>query len=86
MSAQPLLASSLIYVCRLQAQYAKEFSTFKPDKKLRWLPHLGTVHLELQLEDRKITADVAPLEAAFIELFSEKSETASLPPRSFKPD
>lgn len=57
---------------RLQTQYAKEYSTFKPDKKLRWLHHLGTVHLELQLEDRKVTADVAPLEAAFIELFSEK--------------
>ncbi|KAJ7878833.1 hypothetical protein B0H14DRAFT_3083005 [Mycena olivaceomarginata] len=59
----------------LQTQYAKEFSTFKPDKKLRWLPHLGTVHLELQLEDRTIETDVPPLEAAFIELFSEKSES-----------
>ncbi|ESK86927.1 anaphase-promoting complex subunit 2 [Moniliophthora roreri MCA 2997] len=57
----------------LQEQYAKEFATFKPDKKLRWLPHLGTVHLELQLEDRTVEADVPPLEAAFIELFSEKS-------------
>ncbi|KAJ7684510.1 hypothetical protein DFH06DRAFT_9398 [Mycena polygramma] len=57
----------------LQTQYAKEFSTFKPDKKLRWLPHLGTVHLELQLEDRMIETDVPPLEAAFIELFSEKN-------------
>lgn len=61
-----------IFVCRLQEQYAKEFSTFKPDKKLRWLPHLGTVHLELQLQDRVIETDVPPLEAAFIELFSEK--------------
>jgi len=58
---------------KLQTQYAKEFSTFKPDKKLRWLPHLGTVHLELQLEDRKVVADVPPLEAAFIELFSDKT-------------
>ncbi|KAJ7028436.1 hypothetical protein C8F04DRAFT_1119316 [Mycena alexandri] len=57
----------------LQLDYAKEFSTFKPDKKLRWLPHLGTVHLELQLEDRTIETDVPPLEAAFIELFSEKN-------------
>ncbi|KAJ6585555.1 hypothetical protein B0H19DRAFT_424203 [Mycena capillaripes] len=57
----------------LQTEYAKEFSTFKPDKKLRWLPHLGTVHLELQLEDRTIETDVPPLEAAFIELFSEKN-------------
>ncbi|KAJ7075818.1 hypothetical protein B0H15DRAFT_1007314 [Mycena belliarum] len=57
----------------LQTEYAKEFSTFKPDKKLRWLPHLGTVHLELQLEDRTIEMDVPPLEAAFIELFSAKN-------------
>ena len=59
-------------------QYAKEFSTFKPDKKLRWMSHLGTVHLELQLEDRQIVADVSPLAAAFIELFSEKGMTTSL--------
>lgn len=58
---------------RLQDQYARGFSTFKPDKRLRWLPHLGTVHLELELEDRTVTADVAPLEAAFIELFADKS-------------
>ncbi|KAF7364718.1 Anaphase-promoting complex subunit 2 [Mycena venus] len=63
----------------LQTEYAKEFSTFKPDKKLRWLPHLGTVHLELQLEDRTIETDVPPLEAAFIELFSEKSESTLVP-------
>lgn len=58
---------------RLQTEYAKEFTKFKPDKKLRWLAHLGTVHLQLQLEDREVVADVPPLEAAFIELFSEKS-------------
>ncbi|KAH7925590.1 hypothetical protein BV22DRAFT_1010971 [Leucogyrophana mollusca] len=56
----------------LQERYAKEFSVFKPDKVLRWLPHLGRVHLELELDDRKIDADVPPLEAAFIELFSDK--------------
>ncbi|KAF5367867.1 hypothetical protein D9615_010472 [Tricholomella constricta] len=59
-------------VPKLQEQYWKEFTIFKPDKK-RWLPHLGTIHLELQLEDRTIEADVPPLEAAFIELFSSKS-------------
>ncbi|KAJ8073630.1 hypothetical protein PM082_011908 [Marasmius tenuissimus] len=73
----PLLEASNIVMPgqfqTLQEQYAREFATFKPDKKLRWLPHLGTVHLELQLEDRTIEADVPPLEAAFIELFSEKS-------------
>jgi anaphase-promoting complex subunit 2 len=47
---------------------------FKPDKVLRWLPHLGRVHLQLELEDRSLEADVPPLEAAFIELFSEKGK------------
>jgi len=58
---------------QLQTDYAHEFTVFKPDKKLKWLPHLGTVQLELQLEDRVVDVDVPPLEAAFIELFSEKS-------------
>ncbi|KAG6917758.1 hypothetical protein DXG01_001163 [Tephrocybe rancida] len=58
---------------KLQEQYSQEFNIFKPDKQLRWLPHLGTVHLELQLDDRIVEADVPPLEAAFIELFSEKT-------------
>ncbi|KAJ4482432.1 hypothetical protein J3R30DRAFT_3459466 [Lentinula aciculospora] len=55
-----------------QEEYTKEFSAFKPDKKLRWLPHLGTVKLELKLKDRTVEADVPPLEAAFIELFSQQ--------------
>lgn len=55
----------------LQEEYAREFSVFKPDKRLKWLPHLGTVQLEIQLEDRLVTADVPPLEAAIIELFSD---------------
>jgi len=57
---------------RLLDQYSNEFTNFKPDKKLRWLTHLGTVHLELELADRTVDVHVPPLEAAFIELFSEK--------------
>lgn len=60
---------------RLQDDYAKEFITFKPDKQLRWLPHLGTVHLEVELRDRTVEAETTPLEAAIIELFSEKGDT-----------
>ncbi|KAH9953328.1 ubiquitin-protein ligase [Russula dissimulans] len=56
----------------IQQSYAREFTTFKPDKKLRWLSHLGSIRLEIQLQDRTVTADVPPLEAAFIELFSEQ--------------
>ena len=62
----------ILPIFRLQTDYAHEFTVFKPDKKLKWLPHLGTVQLEMQLEDRVVDVDVPPLEAAFIELFSEK--------------
>ncbi|KAJ3503214.1 hypothetical protein NLJ89_g8534 [Agrocybe chaxingu] len=57
---------------KLAEDYAREFIVFKPDKKLKWLPHLGTVQVELELEDRTLSFDVPPLEAAFIELFSQK--------------
>ena len=63
---------------RLQDLFAQEFNIFKPDKILKWLPHLGTVRLELQLDDRTVEADVPPLEAAFIEMFSNKGEFAFL--------
>ena len=62
----------ILPIFRLQTDYAHEYTVFKPDKKLKWLPHLGTVQLEMQLEDRVVDVDVPPLEAAFIELFSEK--------------
>ena len=46
---------------------------FKPDKRLRWLPHLGSVQLEIELKDRKLDVQVSPLEAAIVELFSAQS-------------
>ncbi|PPQ77098.1 hypothetical protein CVT26_004515 [Gymnopilus dilepis] len=61
---------------KMQQDYAHEFAIFKPDKKLKWMPHLGTVQLELELEDRKLEVEVPPLEAAFIELFSERPDWA----------
>ena len=56
----------------MQSEYAHEFTIFKPDKKLKCLPHLGTVQLEFELEDRTPEVDIPLLEAAFTELFSEK--------------
>ena len=56
----------------MQSEYAHEFTVFEPDKKLKWLPHLGTVQLEIELEDRTLEVDAPPLEAVFIKLFSEK--------------
>ncbi|KAI0074021.1 hypothetical protein K474DRAFT_1602300 [Panus rudis PR-1116 ss-1] len=57
---------------QIRDEYAKEYHLFKPDKKLIWLPHLGTLKLDIELDDRTISAEVAPLDAAFIELFSQK--------------
>ena len=60
-------------ICSIQDSYAKEFAKFKPDKKLMWMSHLGTISLDVELDDgRVVSANVQPLEAAFIELFSEK--------------
>ncbi|KAJ3549516.1 hypothetical protein NM688_g5170 [Phlebia brevispora] len=59
----------------IEERYTKEFTKFKPDKKLMWMSHLGTIKLEIEMDDgRIVAADVPPLEAAFIELFSEKDE------------
>jgi len=51
--------------------YENGFTEFKPDKKLHWLPQLGTIILELELRDRTIEAEVTPLEAAVIGHFEE---------------
>jgi len=62
----------------VQDRYANGFTEFKPDKKLYWLPQLGTITLELELQDRTIEAEVTPLEAAVIGLFGEKGAFLSL--------
>lgn len=43
-----------------------------------WLPHLGTISLEIELQDRTVNAEVPPIEAAVIELFSTKGIGSSL--------
>lgn len=63
---------SLLIEIRLQDAYAKQYTLFKPDKRLRWISSMGSVTVDVELQDRTISATVKPLEAAFIELFSEK--------------
>ncbi|KAK4055575.1 hypothetical protein OIV83_000121 [Microbotryomycetes sp. JL201] len=55
---------------RAQQEYDRAFRSNRPDKKLRWLPQLGTVNVTVQLKDRELTLDVTPLQAAVLELFS----------------
>lgn len=36
------------------------------------MSHLGTISLDIELDDRTVSVDVPPLEAAIIELFAQK--------------
>ena len=63
---------------RLQEAYAKQYTLFKPDKRLRWISSMGFVKLDIELQDRTVSAIVKPLEAAFIELFSEKGTSVAI--------
>jgi anaphase-promoting complex subunit 2 len=56
----------------MQDKFSAEFQLFKPDKHLRWLPLMGHVRIEVELEDRIIDKECSPLAAAIIELFLEK--------------
>ncbi|KAI0670871.1 ubiquitin-protein ligase [Trametes maxima] len=56
----------------IQESYAREYHLFKPDKRLYWLSHLGTIHLDVELQDRTVSAEVPPLEASIAEFFSQK--------------
>ena len=53
-------------------EYSKAYVGFKQDKKLKFLPQLGTVDLSIELTDRTVNVTVPPLEAAIIDLFSGK--------------
>jgi len=56
----------------IQEEYSWEYTAFKPDKKLVWLSHMGSVKIEVELQDRTLEVDVPPVSAAIVELFSEK--------------
>ncbi|KAF8758283.1 Peptide transporter MTD1 [Rhizoctonia solani] len=68
--------------CSMQEDFEKEYTEHKAGKKLRWMNNLGTVSLDLELEDRVVSADASPLEAAVVELFSEQRINDSTPVRA----
>ncbi|KAM0747435.1 hypothetical protein T439DRAFT_359225 [Meredithblackwellia eburnea MCA 4105] len=59
-------------LAQVQDKYNKTFASLKPDKKLKWLPQLGSVNLTIHLEDRTVTLDATPLQASIIELFNSQ--------------
>lgn len=70
----------------MQERYQVEYEKQKPDKKLRYLAHLGTVDITIEMDNgEQHTATVNPLQAAVIELFSEQREYLLLLPSLIKP-
>ncbi|KXJ92323.1 hypothetical protein Micbo1qcDRAFT_233603 [Microdochium bolleyi] len=58
-------------VMEMQKTYEEIFSHLKPSRKVKWLNHLGSATIELELEDRTINKVVHTYEAAVINAFSE---------------
>ena len=52
--------------------YTEQYKSLKGSRTLRWVPHLGLVELELELEDRTLSFTVTPARAATIMYFHEK--------------
>ncbi|KAI9139125.1 hypothetical protein BKA69DRAFT_1030788, partial [Paraphysoderma sedebokerense] len=53
--------------------YRDAFAKYKQGQELHWLPHLGSVSVELELEDRTVEFNVPPMLASIVMLFQEHS-------------
>ncbi|KAG0145209.1 hypothetical protein CROQUDRAFT_64206 [Cronartium quercuum f. sp. fusiforme G11] len=69
----PELASSTFRssprLIELQKSFENAYSQLKVDRRLRWMTQLGTVELDIELEDRMVSVEVSTLQASVIELF-----------------
>jgi anaphase-promoting complex subunit 2 len=55
--------------------YAKSYEKLKPARQLQWLPHLGSVDLDLEFSDNSIRSfSISPLQASIIMLFQQKGK------------
>lgn len=57
----------------MHEQYEAAFHHFKPDKRLRWLQHIGTAVVKLELEDRVVEVQATPLQASISELYEHQA-------------
>ncbi|MED6231555.1 hypothetical protein ATANTOWER_027918 [Ataeniobius toweri] len=61
-------------VCRAMEAYTRRYEKLKAMRTLSWKPHLGSITLDVELEDRTLTnLTVSPIHAAIILHFQEKS-------------
>lgn len=61
-------------VAAMQEAYESEFRALKDMRRLQWLPALGRVNVELELEDRKVELEVLPWQASIIYAFQGDEE------------
>ena len=61
-----------------QNTYEQGFETLKQSRKLTWLNSIGHVEVELHLEDRTISEEVAPYQASVIYAFQSTSSPLSV--------
>uniref|UniRef100_T1IXP7 Anaphase-promoting complex subunit 2 n=1 Tax=Strigamia maritima TaxID=126957 RepID=T1IXP7_STRMM len=52
--------------------YTKAFETHKGNRTLTWRPHLGSVNLTLEFNNRNLTLSVSPIHAVMIMQFEKK--------------
>ncbi|KAH1031354.1 hypothetical protein J1N35_043528 [Gossypium stocksii] len=64
-------------VDQLLSDYARRFHQIKTPRKLLWKKNLGTVKLELQIEDKAMQFTVAPVHAAIIMQFQDQTSWTS---------
>jgi anaphase-promoting complex subunit 2 len=53
-------------------EYANEYAKIKRGRKLAWMDHLGTVDIEIQLEDREVTVEASPVQTAVLYAFEDR--------------
>ncbi|KAJ8897014.1 hypothetical protein PR048_002360 [Dryococelus australis] len=54
--------------------FTKAFETLKGNRTLSWKHHLGSVNLEIELKDRKLSMSVTPVQATIIWHFQDKMD------------
>ena len=60
-------------ISALQERYSVDFEKVKPSRKLTWLPALGQVTVQLELEDRRVEESVQTWQASVIYAFQDDS-------------
>jgi anaphase-promoting complex subunit 2 len=53
-------------------EYESEYAKIKRGRKLAWMDHLGTIELDVELEDRNVSIEATPLQAAVLYAFQER--------------